>query len=121
MAHKWVTPDGQPVPRIRITPEVVQRLSDFAQEQAGDGWGLMGVGADIGHGVRYLDGRQGLVWLGRTGARKAAAYYYGVAEAAHRGALGDLPEDVRAYGRELVRWRESAVDAGRNDYLATLR
>ncbi len=53
---------------------------------------------------------------GSDAARKAAAYYYGDLESAHPGTVGDLPDDVRAAGRELVRWRESAVDEGRSAY-----
>lgn len=101
---------------MRITPDTVQRLADYASELT-DGRFRFGYASNPGDGMRYVDGTLiHLTWSGRDAARKAAAYYYGVAESANPGTVGDLPDDVREAGRELVRWRESAVDVGRSAY-----
>lgn len=60
---------------MRITESVVRRIADWAAEVSGGGVSLQAVGGDLGNGVRYIDGHKQLVWLGRTGAREAAAYY----------------------------------------------
>ncbi len=100
---------------IRITRDTVQRLADYASEVTG-GRFRFGYVNNPGDGVRYVDGTEmHLTWSGSDAARKAAAYYYGVAESAVP-LVGDLPDDIRAAGRELIRWRESAVDAGRSAY-----
>lgn len=101
---------------MRITVDTVQRLGNYASELTG-GRFRFGDANNPGDGMRYVDGTSHtLAWTGRQAARSAAAYYYGVAESAHPGTIGDLPEDVREIGRELVRWRESAVDVGRSAY-----
>ncbi len=100
----------------RITRDTVQRLADYASELT-DGRFRFGHANNPGDGIRYVDGAEYLLtWAGRDAARKAAAYYYGVAESAHPGAVGEMPDDIRDLGRELVRWRESAVDVGRSAY-----
>jgi hypothetical protein len=60
---------------LRFTETVVRRAAEWARKVTGGKFTLQAVGGNIGHGVRYIDGVQQLVRLGRYGAREAAAYY----------------------------------------------
>jgi len=85
-------------------------VSDYAGEMSAAllgeprRFGLMGIGADLGHGARYIDRRQQQVWLGGPGAREAIAYYYGVAEAAHvarDGSTDGMPQWLAEVGAQI--------------------
>src|SRR5690348_4227865 len=84
-----------------FTQKKVETVSDYAKKITGGVFGLQGIGGDIGNGVRYIDGRKQLVWLGPRGARKAAAYYLGVIDSFNPGVIDDLPEEVNAVRTEL--------------------
>lgn len=53
------------------------RAGDWAKEVTGGVFEGPGRGGDLGNGARYLDLVTNTVWLGRYGAREAAAYYLG--------------------------------------------
>lgn len=62
---------------MKFTQDVVRQHADWATRVTGDQFRLQGIGGDLGYGVRYIDGVRQLVWLGKYGAREAAAYYLG--------------------------------------------
>lgn len=80
---------------MRFNEDAVQRASDWATEVTGGQFELGPVCGDIGYGTRYTDGVEQLVWLGRTGAREAAAYYL-AAGAAWAELSGATVPDVHA-------------------------
>lgn len=85
-----------------FTQAKVRTVSDCARLLSGGVYGLQAMGASLGSGVRYIDGRRWMVWLGSRGARQAASYYLGVADAFNPGVVGDLPEEVNAVRAELL-------------------
>lgn len=60
---------------MRITANLVIRAAQWTQGVTSGEFAFGWHGADLGNGVRYVDGIRQLVWLGRTGAREALAYY----------------------------------------------
>ncbi|WP_431881856.1 hypothetical protein [Micromonospora chalcea] len=109
---------------MKITEHVVKAVSDHVKEvttaMVGESWrmGLGYIGGSTGHGTRYVDGRQQLVWLGAREAPQAAAYYYGVAVAAEtaRGGNADsLPDWLQSIGAEV--WQEQKwINRGAADF-----
>jgi hypothetical protein len=91
---------------MRITEHVVQRVAEYAKEFTGGAFRMNGIGGDIGHGTRYIDGVRQLVWLGKSnGARKACAYYLGAIETFNTAMgreIGDLPEWLQEIHTALV-------------------
>lgn len=86
-----------------FTQKKVQTVSDCAKKFSGNVFGLQAIGGDIGSGVRYIDGREQLVWLGSRGAREAASYYLGIADTYNvSGNRADLPPDVETVRDELI-------------------
>ena len=110
-----------------ITEGKVRTVSDQARAMSGGWFGLQAVGGDIGHGTRYIDSVQQLVWQGRNGARQAASYYLGIVDALNSDAgavTGDLPAEVNAVRAELVDgagWSEKCATQGHNDAQSWLR
>lgn len=51
------------------------RIAEEADRLTGGAVKMQAVGGDIGHGTRYIDGIEQLVWLGEQGAQEAAVYY----------------------------------------------
>jgi len=111
-----------------ITEGKVRTVSDQAHAMSGGWFGLGGVGGDIGHGTRYIDSLQQIVWLGKNGgSRQAASYYIGIVDALNSdagGVIGDLPAEVNAVRAELVDgdgWSEKWATQGHNDAQSWLR
>jgi hypothetical protein len=101
----------------------VRKMANAASQATGGAFNMLGIGADIGHGARYIDGRRQLVWVGKYAARKAAAYYFGVLRAMDNdGKLTErMDSELVDLGAFLVSWDASAVDAGSNDYRDSVR
>jgi len=85
---------------MRYTEAVVKAVSAEAAALTNDTFRLGNIGCDVGYGVRYIDDVQQLVWLGRTGAWEAAAYYAAAAlewaSAEQNSATPSLPENIAA-------------------------
>lgn len=60
---------------MRITGKIVRHAAEWAERVTEGAFKGVQIGGDIGYGARYIDGVRMKVWLGRTGAREAAAYY----------------------------------------------
>jgi hypothetical protein len=69
----------------------VTEASQLASEVTGNRVRLNGIGANIGNGVRYIDGMHGYVWYGAKGAQCAIAYYLGVVASTFTGTTEDFP------------------------------
>lgn len=85
---------------MRFNGSAVQSAADWAAEVTGGQFELGPIGGDIGHGTRYTDGIEERVWLGRYGAREAAAYYLSAGAAWSELSGADVPEvhaDALAY------------------------
>lgn len=87
---------------MRITQNLVTRMSDLVDDISDQKLGLQSIGGDIGYGTRYTDRRQQLVWAGKGAGVHAAAYYHGIYEALTDTAIGERPDWLRELGTELM-------------------
>lgn len=112
---------------MRITHTVVETVAKHAAEFTGGAFQLQGIGGDIGHGTRYIDGIRMLVWVGRGASRQAAAYYIGgmLGWARHTGAEIPAPvarfcqavQETYQYTAAAMQWQQQ----GENDAESRVR
>ncbi|MFF7198279.1 hypothetical protein ACFZAM_31790 [Streptomyces sp. NPDC008079] len=101
---------------MRISQAVVQKIANYAKEVSDGEFRLAGIGGDLGHGVRYIDGRSHIIWLGKSGNVQAASYYHGIVEAYDKGPVSDRPAWVQELGWALrnrngfEKWHNKGMD-----------
>jgi hypothetical protein len=60
---------------MRYTSTLVETVAREVKELTDGAFAYGYSDNDLGYGARYVDGVRQLVWLGKTGAQEAAAYY----------------------------------------------
>lgn len=86
---------------MRITGAVVARIAADAEEFTEGAFVFQGVGGDIGHGARYLDGVRQLAWVGRGASQEAAMYYIGGMLGWARESGREIPDEMREYAQSV--------------------
>lgn len=75
-----------------ITITEFRWLVQLATDITGGSFAYSGTGSDLGHGARYIDGINQMVWYGPQGGRNSASAYY----------FGALMEWTRLTGKTLT-------------------